>query len=136
MWLTPERRRARLWIVPVLVALVGLALAIVLYLRHHTGSALSTLGVLAGYAMLLAFRGRERALAVSASFGGGRFGGGHRTDLHLRAAAMTGDVLLAVVVGALVVQALRGAAVGPLAWLAGLAGVTYVVSLLVADTGL
>jgi hypothetical protein len=48
---------------------------------------------------------------------------------------MTGDVLVAAIVGALVVQALRGAAIGPLAWLAGLAGVTYVLSLLLVDAG-
>ena len=131
MWITPERRRVRHWIVPLFVALLGVALAIVLLVRDHTGAALAALGVLVGYALLLAFRGRERVFAVSDAFGQGR-----RGELHLRAAAMTGDVLLAVVVGALVVQALRGAAVGPLAWLAGLAGVTYVLSLLLIDTGL
>lgn len=131
MWLAPERRRLRHWIVPVLVALVGVALAIVLVVRDRdTGSALTTLAVLAGYALLLAVRGGERAFVSSGAFGG------RRADLHRRAAAMTGDVLVAAIVGALVVQALRGAAVGPLAWLAGLAGVTYVLSLLFVDTGL
>jgi hypothetical protein len=131
MWLTPERRRMRHWMVPILVALVGVALAIVLVVRDRTGSALATFGVLGGYALLLAYRGGERAFPVSDAFGGGR-----RSELRLRAAAMTGDVLVAAIVGALVVQALRGAAVGPLAWLAGLAGVTYVLSLLLVDTGL
>jgi hypothetical protein len=131
MWITPERRRMRHWIVPALVALVGAAVAVVLMVRDRTGSALATLGVLAGYALLLAFRSGERAFAINDGFGSGR-----RANLHLRAAAMTGDVLIAAIVGALVVQALRGAAVGPLAWLAGLAGGTYVLSLLLVDTGL
>jgi hypothetical protein len=131
MWITPERRRMRHWMVPLLVLLVGVALAIVLMVRDQAaGSALATLGVLAGYALLLAYRAGERAFPISDAFGGGR-----RADLRLRAAAMTGDVLVAAIVGALVVQALRGAAVGPLAWLAGLAGVTYALSLLLVDFG-
>jgi hypothetical protein len=130
MWITPERRRTRHWIVPLLVSLVGVALAIVLAVRDRTGSALATLVVLAGYALLLAYRAGERAFPISDAFGGGR-----RADLRLRAAAMTGDVLVAAIVSALVVQALRGAAVGPLAWLAGLAGVTYALSLLLVDAG-
>jgi hypothetical protein len=130
MWITPERRHMRHWIVPVLVSLVGVALAIVLTVRDQGGSALATLVVLAGYALLLAYRAGERAFPISDAFGGGR-----RADLRLRAAAMTGDVLVAAIVGALVVQALRGAAVGPLAWLAGLAGATYALSLLLVDAG-
>ncbi|HEU5159183.1 MAG TPA: ABC transporter permease [Streptosporangiaceae bacterium] len=130
MWITPERRGMRHWIVPGFVALVGVALAIVLMVRDRADSALAALAVLAGYALLLAYRAGERAFAVSDAFGGGR-----RADLRLRAAAMTGDVLVAAIVGALVVQALRDAAVGPLAWLAALAGVTYVVSLLLVDSG-
>jgi hypothetical protein len=132
MWITPERRLMRHRIVPVLVALVGVALAIVLVVRDRgTSSAMTTLGVLVGYALLLAFRSGERAFVTSDVFGGGR-----RADVHRRAAAMTGDVLVAAIVGALVVQALRGAAVGPLAWLAGLAGVTYLLSLLLVNTAL
>jgi hypothetical protein len=130
MWITPERRRPRHWIVPVLVSLVGVALAIVLVVRERAGSALATLVVLAGYALLLAYRAGERRFPISDAFGGGR-----RADVRLRAAAMTGDVLVAAIVGALVVQALRDAAVGPLAWLAGLAGVTYALSLLLVDVG-
>ena len=120
----------RHWIVPMLVTLVGVALALVLIIRDQAGSALAVLGVLAGYALLLAVRSGERGLAIRDTFGSGR-----RSALHLRAAAMTGDVLMAAIVGALVVQALRGAAVGPLAWLAGLAGVTYALSMLLIDTG-
>jgi hypothetical protein len=130
MWITPERRRMRHWLMPVLVALVGAAVAITLVLRERTGSALATLGVLAGYALLLAFRSSEPGLPISHVFGNDR-----RSTLHLRAAAMTGDVVVAAIVGALIVQALRGGPVAPLAWLAGLAGVTYVLSLLLVDPG-
>jgi hypothetical protein len=130
MWITPERRSMRHWFVPALVALVGAAVAITLVFRDRTGSALATAAVLMGYAAILAYRGSEPALPVSSAFGSGG-----RANTHLRAAAMTGDVLAATIVGALLVQALRGAPVAPLAWLAGIGGLTYVVSLLFADQG-
>jgi hypothetical protein len=130
MWITPERRRMRHWLVPALVALVGAAVAITLVVRDRTGSALATAAVLIGYAAILAYRGSEPAFPVSSAFGSGG-----RANTHLRAAAMTGDVLAATIVGALLVQALRGAPVGPLAWLAGVGGLTYAVSLLFADQG-
>ncbi|RFU38260.1 ABC transporter permease [Actinomadura logoneensis] len=125
MWLAPERRSARRWAVPVLVLLAGLAVGGVLLADGRRGTALTALAVLAGYAAHLAYRRDEQGLAISESFGRG-----HRGRTHLKAAAMTGDVLSAGLVAALVVQALRGADITPYAWLALLAGVTYLLSAL------
>jgi hypothetical protein len=130
MWITPERRRMRHWLVPAFVALVGAAVAITLVLHDRTGAAIATAAVLVGYAAMLAYRRGEPAFPISSAFGSGG-----RANIHLRAAAMTGDVLAATIVGALLVQALRDAPVGPLAWLAGLGGLTYAVALVVADSG-
>lgn len=49
---------------------------------------------------------------------------------------MTGDTVTAALVAALVVQALRGADITPYAWLAALAGGTYLLSVLVVGRGL
>ncbi|MEV5574274.1 ABC transporter permease [Spirillospora sp. NPDC052269] len=125
MWLAPERRSARRWAVPVLVLGAGLVVGGVLLADGRRGTALIALAVLAGYAAHLAYRRDEQGLAISEAFGRG-----HRGRTHLKAAAMTGDVLSAGLVAALVVQALRGADVAPYAWLALLAGVTYLVSAL------
>ncbi|MFC5184674.1 ABC transporter permease [Actinomadura harenae] len=125
MWLAPERRSARRWAVPVLVLGAGLVVGGVLVADGRRGTALIALAVLAGYAAHLAYRRDEQGLAISEAFGRG-----HRGRTHLKAAAMTGDVLSAGLVAALVVQALRGADVAPYAWLALLAGVTYLVSAL------
>ena len=127
MWITPESRRRNRWIVPGVVAGIGLGVAGVLFLDRRPDTAWVSLAVILGYAGHLAYRRNEPALAVSESFGRG-----HRARSHLRAAAMTGDVLLAGIVGGLVVQVLREGTVQPFAWLAALAGATYAVSVMIA----
>lgn len=130
MWIAPEHHRFKRWAVPALALLAGLVTAIILTTREHAGSGLLVLAVLAGYAALLAFRRDEPALTISSGFGTG-----HRARTHLKAAAMTGDVLLAAIVGALIVQAFRGADLAPYAWLAALGGVTYAISIITAGSG-
>lgn len=131
MWIAPERRGTRRWIVPGLALIAGVVVAIVLATRHEARTGLVALAVLAGYAAHLAYRRTEPALPLSAAFGSG-----HRARAHLRAAAMTGDVLTAALVGTVVVQALRGADVTPYAWFAALAGGVYALSATVAGRGL
>ncbi|MCW2885543.1 MAG: binding-protein-dependent transport system inner rane component [Streptosporangiaceae bacterium] len=131
MWIAPERHGLRHWLVPALAACVGLAVAITCAVRGHTGTGLVALAVLAGYAAHLGYRRGEGGLAISEAFGTG-----HRARSHLKAAAMTGDVLIAAIVCALVVQVLRNAPIGPLGWLAGVAGVTYLVSVSVGGRGM
>jgi hypothetical protein len=127
MWLAPERRGRRLWLVPGLVFLAGLGVLGLLAQRGETGPGLIAGAVLVGYALQLAYRREENGLAVSESFGRGR-----RGRSHLKAAAMTGDALVAGLVAVLIVQALRGADLGPLPWLAALAAVVYLVSIVIA----
>ncbi|HEY8481849.1 MAG TPA: ABC transporter permease [Spirillospora sp.] len=127
MWSAPERRRSGRWAVPGLALGAGVAVGVLLAVEGRAGTALVALGALAGYAAYLAYRRNEPALPFSEGFGSGG-----RARAHLRAAAMTGDVLTAAVVGALIVQALRGADVTAYAWLAAVAGATYLLSAVVA----
>lgn len=130
MWIAPEHRSLSRWIVPGTVLAAGVVVAAVLAGDGHGGKGLVALAVLAGYAAHLAYRRNEPALAISESFGTG-----HRARAHLKAAAMTGDVLVAALVAAVVVQALRGADITPYAWLAALAGGTYAVSAVAGGRG-
>jgi hypothetical protein len=130
MWLAPERRSRRRWLVPTVALLTGVALAVVLTTRDEVKTGLVVLAVLAGYAGILAYRRHEPALALS-----GAFGSGHRARGHLKAAAMTGDILSLALVGATITQSLRGADITPYAWLAALAGATYALSVLVSGDG-
>lgn len=131
MWIAPERRGSRQWIVPALAAAVGVGVAVTVVLRGQLTTGLIAFAVLAGYALHLAYRRGEGALAISEAFGRG-----HRGRSHLKAAAMTGDVLIAAIVCTVVVQVLRGASLGPFGWLAALAGLTYGLSALVAGDGM
>jgi hypothetical protein len=124
MWIAPERRRAHRWIAPVLAVAAGVAVAATVALRGQTEIGLVTLAVLLGYALLLGARGGETSHGSHETYGGGSGGP------HTRAAAATGDVLVAVIMTALIVQALRGAEIWVLAGLAAVACVTYLVSIL------
>ena len=86
--------------------------------------------MLLGYALLLGARGGESSRGSHETFGGSA---GRGSGPHTRAAAATGDVLVAVVVAALIVQTLRGAdstQIWMLAGLAAIACVTYLVAIL------
>ncbi|MEU5880721.1 ABC transporter permease [Spirillospora sp. NPDC047279] len=131
MWLAPEHRGIGRWIAPGLALAAGVVVAAVLAADGRGGTALVALAVLAGYAAHLAYRRNEPALPISEGFGSG-----YRARTHLKSAAMTGDVLTAAVVAAVVVQGLRGADVTPYAWLAALAGATYTISALAGGRGI
>ncbi|MEU8342612.1 hypothetical protein SAMN05443665_1008104 [Actinomadura meyerae] len=131
MWIAPERRSLSRWAVPGLVLAAGVVVGAVLAADGRSGTALVALAALTGYAGYLGYRRNEPALPVSDGFGSGT-----RARAHLRAAAMTGDVLTVAVVGGLVVQALRGSDITAYAWLAGVAGVTYLLSALAGTRSL
>jgi hypothetical protein len=123
MWITAERRAARVWAMPVTTVIVGIAIAGFEGFRGHLAPGLWALAVLAGYAVLLAYRRGEDVLVLHEAFGVGR-----RGRVHMRAAAMTGDVLAAGLVCAVIAQVLHGHTLGWYGWLAALGGVTYALS--------
>ncbi|WP_026406025.1 hypothetical protein [Actinomadura rifamycini] len=131
MWIAPERRSISRWAVPGLVVAAAVVVGAVLAADGRTGTGAVALCALAGYAGLLAHRRHDAGPAL-----GEGFGTGHRTRAHRRGAAVTGDVLTVAVVAALTVQALRGAEIAPYAWLAALAGVTYLLATLFAGRDL
>jgi hypothetical protein len=124
MWITPERRRTR-WVAPGLAVVAGLAIGGILAFRGQMEAGLVTLGVLACYGLLLACRSGETAFARES------LGGGRRSGAHVRAAAVTGDVLVGVTVATLLAQALRGADIWVPAGLVGVAVLTYLLSRMV-----
>jgi hypothetical protein len=128
MWIAPERRRAGRWIAPVLAVAAGVAIGATEATRGHMSTGVVGFVVLLGYGALLAYRRGESVLTAHEAFGVGR-----RSGIHLRAAAMTGDVLVGVIVAAMLVQALRGAEIGLLAGLAAVAGVTYFLSIVMLN---
>jgi hypothetical protein len=131
MWIAPENRSPLRWVVPVLVLATGAVIAVLLAMDGRTGTGLVALAVLAGYAAVLAYRRNEPALAL-----GDGYGGGYRARAHLRAAAITGDVVICALVASVVVQGLRGGDIMPYVWPAALGGGAYAVSALVGGRAL
>jgi hypothetical protein len=125
MWIAPERRRAHRWVAPGVAVAAGVAVGATIAIRGQLETGLVTLGVLLGYGVLLAYRRGETALTVHEAFSG------RRSGVHMRAAAMTGDIVVGVIVSALIIQALRGEQIWILAGLAGIAGLSYLVSIIV-----
>ncbi|GAA1528783.1 hypothetical protein GCM10009678_08330 [Actinomadura kijaniata] len=130
MWIAPERRSASRWIVPGLILVTGVAVAAVLAVDDRMTTGLIAGGVLAGYALLLSTRRNETGRSSGGAYGG------HRSRAQLRAAAVAGDLVTVALVGAVVVEALRGGEILPYAWPAALAGVVYGVTALFGDSGL
>jgi hypothetical protein len=128
MWIAPERRRPHRWVAPGFAAAAGLAAGATVAMRGHLEAGLVTLGVLLGYGVLLAYRRGQTTLAVHEAFGTGR-----RSGIHIRAAAVTGDVLVGVIVATLLAQALRGAEIWVPAGLAAVGGLTYLLSIAVLN---
>jgi hypothetical protein len=126
MWIAPERRRAHRWIAPLLAVAAGVAVGVTMVMRGQTEIGLVAAVVVVAYALLLGARGNEASQGTRETFGGG----GARGGAHTRAAAVTGDVLAAVIVAALIVQTLRGAEIWVLAGLAAVACVTYLIAVL------
>jgi hypothetical protein len=124
MWIAPERRRAQRWVAPGVAAAAGVAVGATIAIRGQMETGLVTLAVLLGYGALLAYRRGETALTMHDAFSG------RRSGVHMRAAAMTGDVLVGVLVAGLIIQALRGEQIWILAGLAAIAGVTYLFSII------
>ncbi len=126
MWIAPERRRGHRWIAPTFAVAAGLAIGVTLTVRGQMNAGLATLGVLLAYSLLLALRGGDSGHGTHDGYGGGR-----RSAAHVRAAAVTGDILVGVIVTAVLIQALRGAEIWIPAGFAGFACLTYLLSMAV-----
>ena len=101
----------------------GVAVGATVALRGQPEAGLVTVGVLLAYGILLGARGNESRAAEIL--------GGERPGAPSRAPPPRPPTwLVAVIVAALIVQALRGAEIWVLAGLAAIACVTYLVSIL------
>ncbi len=127
MWIASERRRGHRWVAPAFAVAAGLGIGATLTVRGQMNAGLVTMGVLLAYGLLLALRGGDS--------GRDGYGGGRRSSAHVRAAAVTGDILVGIIVATVLVQALRGAEIWVPAAFAGFACLTYLVSMAVLSDG-
>src|SRR5262245_46672382 len=117
----------RTWLAPGFALLAGVVFLIGSWLGGHPGVGAVMLGIMVAFAagLLLVSRYSETVRGLL----------DHRDErlsaIDLRATAAAGGVLILVVIGAAVVELARGHSGAPYTWLGAVAGVTYVISVVV-----
>jgi hypothetical protein len=121
------RERCEPWAVPVTALVLGLVALVAFGIGGQWWVGVESLVIMVGYAVILLMGRRFETMAVL---------GGHELDerrraIGMQAAASTGYVLIAVVVGASFWNAANGGDGQPWGGLGALAGLTYIASVVV-----
>jgi len=113
------------WAVPVVGVVLGVVMLAIQVSRDDVGLGLVLLAVMWGYvAIVLLLRRRGE---IGELLAGGPTDE-RRDAIQLRALAVTGQVLIVVLVVGFMVQMVRGADTQPWTWLGALGGATYLLS--------
>jgi hypothetical protein len=111
---------------PAFALFLGLLMLAAFAIGDNVGDGLMSLGVMVAVALgIVAFRRNE---TVSGLSGPGRDERWERIDIH--ATALTGMVLITVIIGAFLVEVARGEDGQPWSQLGAVGGITYIVSVL------
>jgi hypothetical protein len=111
---------------PAFSVFLGLLMLAAFTIGDNVGDGLMSLGVMVAVALgIVVFRRNE---TVSGLSGPGRDERWERIDIH--ATALTGMVLIAVIIGAFLVEVARGDDGQPWSLLGAVAGITYIASVL------
>jgi hypothetical protein len=118
-------RRQSKWVIPALSVAIGGAMLAAQWANGHLASGLESLGIMlfAGAVFLLG----GRSETIRGLRGDGRDERFRQIDLA--GTAFAGGVLIAVVIGAFIVELARGHDGMPYAWLGAVAGLAYVVAI-------
>ena len=113
------------WAVPVVGLLLGVVMLAIQAWRDDLGLGLVLLGVMWGYVAIVVLLRRRSEI-------GELLAGGptdeRRDAIQVQALAVTGQVLIVVLVGGFLVQMARGVDTQPWVWLGALGGATYLLS--------
>jgi drug/metabolite transporter (DMT)-like permease len=117
--------RSRWWM-PAFAVFLGLLMLAAFAIGDNLGDGLMSFGVMVAVALgIVVFRRNE---TVSGLSGPGRDERWERIDIH--ATALTGMVLIAVIIGAFLVEVARGEDGQPWSLLGAVGGVTYIAAVL------
>ena len=118
---------AKRWAVPLLCLLLGAAFLVAFWIAGNPGTGFGPFAVMVGYGVLLLVGGRSEIVRVLR----GQPPDERYRMFDLRASAITGTVTLSVLIGGFFYELARGQDGNPYGLVLGIAGVTYVASLLV-----
>ena len=109
------------WFAPLFAVALGLGFFIAQWIGGSPGSGLASLAIMTAFGALILFGGRSET--IRGLRGDGRDERFRQIDIQ--ATAIAGTVLIAVVIGAFIVEMARGQDGAPYNWLGAIAGVAY-----------
>jgi hypothetical protein len=114
----------RRWWMPAVALVLGLAMLVAFWIGDNVAEGLVSFGVMAAVAVGVVVFGRSET--VSGLSGPGRDERWAKIDLH--ATALTGMVLITVIIGAFLVEVAQGEDGQPWSQLGAVGGITYVIA--------
>lgn len=115
------------WFQPAFAVILGLIVLGAEWAGGHPGQGVVSLAIMATFGAVLAFGDRSDAIRDLR----GEDHDERMSQIQLRAVAIAGHVTITAVVVAFIVEMTRGHDGNPFTWLGALAGLTYLVALLV-----
>ena len=115
------------WFLPVFALALGIVCLAALWTGGHAGLGLEALGIMAGFGAVVLFGGRSET--IRGLRGDGRDERFSRMDLA--ATAISGLAVITTIIVAFLVEVARGHDGMPYAWLGAVAGLAYLVAIVV-----
>jgi Flp pilus assembly protein protease CpaA len=115
------------WFVPLFAVALGIVMFVAQWIGGNPLSGLASLGVMTGFGALLLFGGRSET--IRGLRGDGRDERFRQIDIH--ATAIAGLAVITAIIVAFVVELARGHNGSPYAWLGAIAGLAYLIAIVV-----
>jgi len=115
------------WFLPLFALALGIVMFVAQWIGGSPGSGLASLGIMGAFGAFILFGGRSET--VRGLRGDGRDERFWQMDLV--ATAIAGMAVISVIIGAFVVELARGHDGSPYAWLGAVAGIAYLVAIVV-----
>jgi hypothetical protein len=115
------------WFLPLFAVALGLATFVAQWIGGNPGSGLVSLGILAGFGLLVLLGGRSET--IRGLRGDGRDERFRTIDIH--ATAIGGLAVISAIIIAALVELARGHGPGPYGWLGAVAAVAYLTAVIV-----
>jgi hypothetical protein len=115
------------WFVPLFAVALGLVVFVAQWIGGDPGSGLVSFAILAGFGALVLLGGRSET--IRGLRGDGRDERFRQIDIH--ATAVAGLAVITAIIVAFIVELARGHSGSPYAWLGAIAGLAYLIAIII-----
>jgi hypothetical protein len=115
------------WFLPAFALFLGLVMLVAQWIGGNPGAGLGSLAIMAAFGALVLLGGRSET--IRGLRGDGR--DERFREMDLRATAFAGTVVILAIIVAFVVEVARGQSGAPYTWLGAIAGLAYLVAVIV-----